>query len=92
MSSWLENQWLCVSRRHNGAVGRGSGISLGCVNLTAQVKEIKFPIKSDTPCVIKLSVHHPHVEYTSKLIPVQPEAFVNSPLIAIMIQYTTDAK
>ena len=56
------------------------------------MKEIKFPIKSDTPCVIKLSVHHPHVEYTSKLIPVQPEAFVNSPLIAIMIQYTTDAK
>lgn len=54
------------------AVGPGS-FSLDYVNLAAQVKEIKFPIKSDTPCVIKLSVHHSHVEYTLKLIPNQPK-------------------
>ena len=53
-------------------VGPGS-ISLDYVNLAAQVKEIKFPIKSDTPCVIKLSVHHSHVEYTLKQIPNQAE-------------------
>ena len=58
-------QLLCLS--WHKPVGPG-GISLDYVNLTAQVKEIKFPIKSDTPCVIKPSVHHSHVEYTLKLI------------------------